>query len=254
MATNLVLTGVDGGSNIIGFIPPILSGLVGWWWPGVDQATSIKNWAPGGVDASVGGSPTYTTTYANLKSMTNYLQTSVPDTASLTAIVVSKCPDTMADNAHRPILIGCQSVDAGNAGATIGFQVYVASTTGVPQANITMGAGYNTGSVVQQVGPTLTPPDFSVFKMIVGVVNSAGATRVLKNPSNGTSASLASTGTRVPHSVNRLRIGSSHAAGITGLNDCCHAAIYNRALSDPEITTHYTFVKGWLQAKRSITI
>lgn len=246
MATNIILAGVSAGTNAIGILPPVSAGLVAWFWPGTDAPTTARNWLIGGSPATIVGSPTYAPGIASLKSFTNYLQTPIPETNDMTFFVVARSLDTFATAANRPVLAGFHTT-----GSPLGALLYVFNTT--PRINLS--AAYNTGSVVQLTA-SVDIVNFTSFKYIWGRINSGANTINVVNQTDGSSPTpIVTTGTRtLIGASNTLRIGSSYDNTITGTLDMAHCSIYNRALSDTEVATHYAFVKQALSANLGIPV
>jgi hypothetical protein len=228
----------------------IRSGLIGWFEPGTDGPTTAKNWALGGNNATIVGTPTYGSGYATFTANLNFLQTDLLETNDMTFFIVARSAATFVDTAHRPALLGYQA-----NGSLLGAEIVVTATTGAPQCTLTEFAAYNTGSVVQE-NTARSVANFSAFKYLWGRIDSVGQALYLLNRTDGsTETSTTTTGTRVLSAPAKLRIGSTFNTTFGGAVDVAHCSIYNNAVpTSPGIVAHYNFVQADLLARFGITI
>lgn len=256
MATNLVLTGLDGAAASIGFVPPVVTGLKLWVWLGVDLATSCEDKSGSGFTLSAVGAPTFDPTSANFVNGTNYLLTTVPDYDDVTLLCVARCGDTLASAAHVPGFISAYGADTGRGGTPIiGSALAQTGNSTAPSLSLQMNGGFNpSGTIVQTASPAFAVAPITNFKFLAGMLSGAG-TRKIWDQTDGTNIAASGLGTRVPNTSNKFKIGSlGHASWVGGTCDMAWAAIYNRVMSDAEVAATYAFVKSYLSAKRSITI
>ena len=97
--------------------------------------------------------------------------------------------------------------------------------------------------------------NFSQFKYLWGRIDTGASTITVGNKTDATAVTpFATTGPRSLVVSNTLRIGSSYDTTITGTLDIAHCSVYNRALSDTEVATHYAFVQQVLSANLGISV
>jgi hypothetical protein len=147
--------------------------------------------------------------------------------------------------------------DSGNGNVIIGSVIYVNATTGAPQATLTGNGGCNVSGTIGNSTASVFPAisNFQAFKFLTLSIASATNLRKTYVKTDGTTSSNTAAGTRVANSVVKFRFGSNGGGGgYLGSCDVAWGAIYNRVLSDAEVDTTYQFVKGYLSAKRGITV
>ena len=236
-------------ANAIGFIPPVTRGLVGFFLHGSAAGPLGKNYAPGGADAAVVGSPVLSARSVRFKSLTNYLQTNLPQTADLTFLTVAKSTDTLVagTNATCPMFIsnysGPRSADTTKTsyGASL-FLLGVAA--GAPAANLRGGyAAYDGASgATNSASAQLALADASQFAMLA--FTKSGTARKVYNKTAGTSATYDAGALVNDIATTLFRIGSGYA-DYAGLSDIAMTAVYNVGLTDAEVETMYQFQKAF---------
>jgi hypothetical protein len=250
MATIIRVTGADFSANAVGFVPPVASGLAGWWLLGGSQSASVRNLAPGGSDAGVGGTPSYGAGYVSFDGVAgNYFTTSIAETADMTLIVAARSLDTFATTTDRPQIIGTYQFGAVPHGITLAATAV--GTGGLPAASLTNWASYDNGTGTS-MGHNV--PGFDNFKALAAVVES-GVGRRTHDLTAGTSTTAATALTRVGAGISTrtVRIGMGAGLGSRGISDVAFAAVYTRALSAGELTTIYDFIQPIL-AGRGVTV
>lgn len=208
------------------FLPRVGTGLKGLWiTSGADLNVARRNLVPGGVDATVIGSPTLHAGYTSVKSNMNFFQTDVatiPDTAEFTALVVARTFDTLAAAATRPCFISNFST------ADFGNSIFVASST-----LLRGGVCYATQSVDQfDLGIT----DFTAWNLYILTKTAAGHS--LHAMSTEQSIFEPNTGTR-DLTVAPWLIGSIGSTGNLGTADVAACGIYDRPLDADERVAMY---------------
>lgn len=250
MTTILRVLGADFSANPIGFIPPVSSGLEGWWYLGDSMEKSLRNLAPGKPDATPFGAPGVQAGYLEMKGMTNYLRTSIAETASYTLLAVAASDETFAAAATQPTMISSQ-----NNSTTSGARMFLGSgATAAPVARLSsFASALNDSSVSAMYGDTLDVSNASAFRFYATALD-AGVARYMWDKTGATSKTTPITRTRTLNVGGRTYdIGSAFLGGQTATQRMAFAAIYSRALTDAEVTTVYQAVKAFL-TKRSITV
>lgn len=261
MATILTVTGADFSANSVGFIAPVADGLVGWWYLGGTEAETKRDRA-GIADATLGGSPTISPGYVSFGgySAGQWLQTQVAETAAFTMLCVARSTEAAHSGTDKPMFVSNYGQDAGNGGVVNGASVYIDGGT-VPAGTLRLGAGQNANGTVQaQVNTNFSVAGSTSWNFYAGRLASTSAdntqalnARHLFGKTSGQSHTT-SNYPRVPHSVNKMRIGSCFNSGFSGSCDVAFAAFYSRALADAEIETIYQAVKARMAAVNSITV
>ncbi len=261
MATILTVTGADFSANSVGFIAPVADGLVGWWYLGGTEAETKRDRA-GIANATLGGSPTINAGYASFGGYSSgqWLQTAVTETAAFTMLCVARSTEAAHSGTDLPMFVSNYGSDAGNGGASIGASLYVASGT-VPAGVVRLGGGENSNGTIQgHISANISVAAATSWNFYAGRLESTSSdiTQAL-NARKVYDKTTAQTGTatsrpRVPHSVNKMRIGACFYSGFSGSCDVAFAAFYSRALTDDEIETIYQAVKARMGAVNSITI
>lgn len=88
------------------FIPPVTRNLEAWHFLNTDVSKAATNYAMGKPDAVIVGAPSEFPEYIQFKALSNFLQTSVPETATMTTFSVVRTKDTLVDYDHRPAYYG----------------------------------------------------------------------------------------------------------------------------------------------------
>lgn len=241
MATIIRVAGADFSANAVGFLPPVASGLVGWFLLGGTIDQSVRNLAQGGANATAVGSPSVSAGYCTFDGNTpSHLQTSIAETQDMTLIVVMRSSDTFADNTHAPAPIGTFQ----SAQTPIGVGLLFLSGT-LPTIELRLVAGLDNGTA-PVTSLNVTNPD--QWKCLAAVVQS-GAHRDVHNLTDATSTTAVS-GARVGAGISArtVRIGASYG-GNRGTSNIAFAAVYSRALSVGELAAIYAFAKPILAAR-----
>lgn len=253
--------GADFSGNSVAFIPPVVDGLLGWWYLGDSEAKSERDRA-GIADAVMVGSPTIETGYVSFggHGSGQWFQTDVVETKAFSMLCVARSTEAAHTGTNLPMFVSNYGDDAGNGGAPIGASLYVASGT-VPAGIVRVGGGQdNAGTVQGQINTLITVAAATSWNFLAGRMESTSSDNTQQlNGRKIYGKTSAQTGTssnfpRVVHSVNKMRIGASYSGGFSGTCDIAFAAFYNRALTDDEFETAYQAVKSRMAAINGITI
>ncbi len=261
MATLITIAGADFSANSVGFIAPVTSGLLGWWYLGGSVAQTQQDRA-GIADATLAGSPTIGDGYVSFGGYSSgqYLTTQVTEVDAMTMIVVARSTEAAHTGTDLPMFVGNYGADAGNGGALIGSSIYISAGT-VPAGTTRLGAGQNNNGTIQaQIATTFSTATATSWNMYAGtladtseVTTTTGNARILYNLTTDQSNET-SNYPRVSHSVNKMRIGAGYSSSFTGSCDVAMAAFYSGVLTPTQLETIYQAVKTRLAALHSITI
>lgn len=256
MGIDLVAKGADFSANAIGYEAPVTRGLRYWGFLGggtsadaaVRTARARKNWAGGSAALLVGAPVIADYALTGMKSGVNYLDTLIAETASMTAILVSRVPTAdLAANATRPMMLG-----NGASTALPGINLYYANTTGLPKGSLTASLYHNVAGTTTIAASTITIPDITVWHASAFVADAGVGYRLRDMTAALTSGVVANTNARVVGATT-LRVGSGGRSDYAGAHDVAFAALYSVALTDAEIDSIYAAVKTYL-APRGIAI
>jgi len=253
MATIIRVAGADFSNNAIGFIPPVATGLEGWFQMGGSLSQSLRNLAPGGEDAEAVGSPAVSASYISCDGLVDYIATTINETAGLTLIVVGRATGDVLTPATRPAFIGNYGADGVNRGAMM-----FASASSSAQAAILNSAGayVDNGVDSQSLAPLQTEVDVSVFRFMSMSFDPGGNQRTAtRTPGTGEVIERVldrSTLTRMVRDA-PIWIGGTPGNNSHGPCDVAFAAIYSRAVTAAEENTLYADIKARMAA-RGITI
>lgn len=247
MGIAITAAGVDASENAIGFILPIdMTGLEYLNYFGGDATRTARNLADGGDPGIVVGSPTYDASDTLFTPGTNYVQTTVTETADKTIIAVV---NPQAD-ANGTICGNYRGNRVGDAGVLVfSNAMYYQSTTG-GDGKVTplwQDGGWNetpgsaSSSVAISIGNSM---DVGSWYCLAG--RTASNVRKIFNKTTSQSATSGTT-TTVDIASSTYQVGSMpNSAGFTSPPKIAFLCIFNRALTDSEIDTMYTTVKAYL--------
>jgi len=253
MATIIRVAGADFSANAIGFIPPVASGLVGWFQMGGTLSQSLRNLAPGGDDASAVGSPTVSASYISCDGLVDYLTTGIDETAGLTLIAVGRATGDVLTPETRPAFIG----NYGAGGVNRGVMLYATASVGPDAAALNSAGAYlDAGVDAQYLAPLQTEVDLTAFRFMSASFEPGGNQRTAtRTPGTGEVIERVldrSTLTRMVRDA-PIWIGGTPGNNSHGPCDVAFAAIYSRAITAAEENTLYTDIKARMAA-RGITI
>jgi hypothetical protein len=216
MALFIQLAGETFAKNIgsMVYTPPIVDGLLGWYLLGGDAAASRKNWAPGGADATVTGTPTYNAASAVFTSA-NYIDTGIIDTAALTLIAIGK-PAGASNVAYVASYLNTTNTYAMLYGATSRFRA----------------GGFFTDTNIA-ISSAIAQTDLARFELIAQTIANGPPAQKLYWPRRSEIVVSAPASPKLAGS-RTLLIGKAYAT-FANTTEMAAAAVYNRALSEQEI-------------------
>lgn len=247
MGTTFTIKNADFSANAVGYVPAVPEGLEYLNFFGVDAVRTARNLAPGKPPGVIAGSPVYGENSVTLTPKTNYIATSVHQTASMTVLLVID-----------PIVETPRSIIFGNADlspVSNGFFLMLPATGAADGfADIRFTAAQNSGSGSTNINADL-PNSLPVgaLRAVVARMDESTRQRMLSIPSAG--ARAVNTGTApVDIGPAPLLLGSYyHTSTFTAPFEIAAAAIYSRALSDAEIAVLYRSIASYY-ARRSISV
>ena len=219
----------------------------GLLYAGLFGRSLTKNFAPGGVDVAVVGSPIVTGHFVDFTG-SNYISTGISTTKSATLITVAK----RKPGTGRQHLISCYR----GGGEDIGRSLVIESSQsvlatyshykGVDADGKTVDTWFSVPSPV-----SLTLDDSPAFLS----ARDTGKTLYVNDKTSNRFKGVTASGT-VESSANaglRYRIGRDLTPGASGPCSIGAALIYNRSLSDEELNDVYAYFKGYF-SRRAISI
>lgn len=251
------ITGADFSAHSAGYLPPVATGLLGWWFLGGSVAETQQDRA-GIANAVLAGSPTVNNGYVSFGGYAagQWLETAVMETDDITLLTVARSADTFVDGTHKPMFLGNYGSDSGSGGALIGASIYIDGGT-PPAGTLRFATGQNnSGTYTAHTSTTFSTTNVTTWNFYAGKAAQAGGagSKKLINSTTDQSNAAVPTYPRRSNTVRPFRIGAGHNSSFGGICDVAFAALYNRVLSDEEIETIYQAVKTRLAAKHSIAI
>lgn len=256
MGLVLKSTGSDFEANATSYLPPVSAGLVYWGFPNDTKAKVATNFAIGGTAGIVVGSPTINSKGVVLDN-SNYIQTAVVQTPSLTFIVVG---NPVVDGAEQGMFISNYTGPrpSGLAGTSFGASLYCSADDAGDSkfkimANVSMFNGTGAGtSTIRQA--TLNNIDITKPAFLAMTFDSTEKIVRAVNMSTGLSTATVAATDSIDLCTTPFRIGASPLASYPNKARNLHfVAIYDRKLSDTELRLVYARVKIYLE-KRGVTV
>ncbi|MDA5495395.1 hypothetical protein PGS50_19355 [Yersinia intermedia] len=217
--------------------PPVIRGLEGWFCFDTDISRIAFNRAPGKSDAVIVGLPEVNGSFTRFKSLSNYLNTNIPESVEMTVFIVGKSPVAIgepsvpANHVPHPMYFG--NYPGGNSSVS-GYTTYGCGMFNDGPARLAMTASRissGTGSATSAQA-SITTDNPTAWGLRVARFGEMTKTRV-QNLTTGAFGEYAATTQRLP-SVNPLRIGGAYST-FSGEVDISQIVIYSAALTDEEI-------------------
>lgn len=196
------------------FTCPVTAGLRGSYFMGNGLSLAHRNWARGGSDGVIVGSPLERDGYLTFTGPDGYLQTDVPETIEQTLLVI----------ARRPVDGSVSYIGNYGGGTVYGVTLYSS-----PGAAALMNSTSLRDTGAGGIGVAGTVTDWGLYVLTVPAV---GRTRI--DDATEDKANLAATGTRVVSGPGPYRVGWAYTPSFAGQCGIAQAAIWDRALSDAE--------------------
>ncbi len=198
-------------------------------------AKSLHNFQRGGVDATVTGAPTLNTDSILLTDNTNYLTTSMSDTASMTFLVIAK---TVSLGTTGVMIFG----NHGSTGTGFGHSLYIRSS------GTTLAATrYNTSTSANSSSSTsLTGNVPSTWSLYVCEIRSDGT--YFRNLTQNLTSSNTFNGTRTLL-AGKVRIGANYTSTYDGQSQVLALVGYNSSLSEADIQIWVSRLRKYATSK-----
>jgi len=261
MTAILRYSGADYSPNSMGYRAPVTDGLLGWFYLGAlsgdtgtqAQARSLRNLAFNDYTATMVGTPTFATGYAEFDANTNYFQTNIPETLNSTILILAY-PNDLLTTTNVPVWVGNYGTDA-TYGSSKGLIFYCKSSA-LPFTSPTIGALMDDGGSYTEELKTLTVNPWTSMLFLSAKVNaSTGAFSIRNITAGGSASSTTYAGTRTLSSAGRtMRIGSAYATSFAGIGRMGFVAMYNRVLTEDEENAIHTSVAAYRLAKVGDTV
>lgn len=248
MGLELRSSTIDASNNAIGWVCPIdATGLVYANFFGGTATTTARNLAFEGEEVEVVGNPVENAKYTLFKPGVNFVRTASLETADKTLIIVCR---PVSENKSR--IIGTYRGDRPGNEAVLSNGVNIWLGLGTTTGDNLLTATYDDagwsgtlGSISNSI-PISLDNSVSVGQWCCLIGKTTSNVRKFFNKTANVSATSANT-TQVDLSASAYEIGSTR--GFTGYDsniDLAFAAIFERALSDVEITKMYDFLKAYM--------
>lgn len=249
MGLRLTVPGADFEDRAIGFTPAVPDGLQGLFFLNGSIEKAARNLVVGRSPASVAGAPVVGAGVVRMRSSVDFLQTDIPETAAMTVIAVAACPDTMADDLHRPMYVSNFGSQPTGSTPSFGAGLYVSAVNRVQMAATRFNNAEGTGSTSGSSGSTAQNP--ATLSFLCGRTRNdrtgmSNLTQALSTASDYTYPRYLSRGT--------MRIGSSYSPAFQGLSDIGFVAVYDRFISDAERDAMYAQIKSYFSRRFDLTI
>lgn len=224
-------------------LSPVTRGLEGWFECDTDIARLGFNRAPSKPNAKIVGSPVVSSQSVKFKGLSNYLDTSIAETADMTIIVVGKSTNEVpagassTGDANTPMYAGTYIGPAvGVSGNSSGVSLYhVVNNSVYGVAARDNGSGAPTGAQI-------AAPDVANVWGLRAVRTGNGAQTQVQNLTTGTTASnAANTNNRIV-TTNTLRIGSGYR-DFGGEVDISQIIVFSVRLTDEELDLMAAFMR-----------
>lgn len=253
MGTNILVPGADFSASAVGFNAAVESGLRGLWFFNRGVRASAKNLALGGVDAEVFGTPSDQGAFLRFKGGQSFFQTEIEDTEAFTHIVALKSTATHADPEHSAMFLsnfGSGSKAGYLASGLAGVSMYSNSN---PNSVTLSGSRYTDGTntAVTSAGTSIAITSYANWSLVASRVRADRAQR--DNLTTVTAGAVNYTSQGRVLAAGNFRIGSSYSQSWQGECDIGAVAIYDRFISDAELSTMATQMRNVL-AHLSITV
>ncbi|WP_431282734.1 hypothetical protein ACQW02_25555 [Humitalea sp. 24SJ18S-53] len=248
MTTLIRCRPADFAANALGFLPPVAAGLLGWWYFGGTLAQSIRNLAPGGVDATVVGAPAVSAGYISCVGNSAYLNTSIAEPPEATILVGMRSMATFATSANETMPVSSYGPSGG-----LGFWLAKSGASVGPIGVLRAHAFVDNAGAYLQVAASVTETNLSTWKFASLTVDDGVGVNVYDQTDNLTAGATSALARKILVPPRTFRIGSSHNSTFAGGVDLAFVAIYNRVLTPTERASVYAAAKVTL-ARRSIVV
>lgn len=244
MGVRIIAKDVDAEAYATEYSSPVRRGLEGIHFLNGTAAKAARNYAPGKSSGVVIGAPAATTGFLSCKSLSNFIQTDIPESDLATVFVIARSTDVGTADAVRPAFYATQDgPGADGAGTAQGLAVWHSGS------QVRSLVGYLTPAAATFIDVNLVEPLVANFALYVQVV--AADKLELRDVTRSLTASVAPTGTR-RRTTNKFRIGSSFKS-LGGTSDIAVFQVHSVVLSEAEIAAVVADLRAYA-ARKGITV
>lgn len=233
------------------FSPPVSRSLEAWHFLNEGVAKAATNYALDKPDAQIIGAPAEFAEYIQFKSLTNYLQTQVNESATQTTFSVIRTKDSLVDAAHSPSFYGNYR-SGSQGGSYLAIPSGGASLTKVSSRFSDAGKTTVTSSPISLIASTEV--NLGEWSLIVDVTKAnfnaiQNATRSINKQRTDTTY-----GRKI--SAEPYRIGSVYesSGGWLGTADMAFWAHYSTELTPSEIASTVEVIRAYLLRRFGISV
>lgn len=205
-STDFVLEGAYTG-DFIDLVLANTRGVVDWFFPSTDRATTERNYAPSGLAGAVVGAPTYANNAVRFKSQSDYVTLGSGGTTDVSIIAAVRCTDDFATVATQPTI--CSNWTTNVSGLLFGSTL----TGGVPQLLLRRAID-NAGTPTNSGAHTLPWTNPTSWKLVAARAKggAGGYLQIADLTANVASTPLSET--RPPILGPAMRLGSALASSL----------------------------------------
>lgn len=247
MTNALKLSGITlpggGYPRLINFVPPVMAAggeaLVGLYTFGADADASLRNWADQTKPLTKVGAPAIQNLGVTV-GPAGYYDTGFGSTIGLTFLAIAK-PNVAASNAVGQMIVS--NFLAGTplqSGDSLGF----GAPPGIGSA-VSVYGGKTTENGIATHPLPLTGADTADWNSFVGRIKPTGEEHVWWSRDGAVAQTAESpAATRAVVTSRTLRIGREYQSLFNGTAEIMMVAIFNRALTDAEVTANLTYLRA----------
>lgn len=244
MGVQILSKGVDAENFAVEYAAPVTRGLQGIFFLNGTLEKCARNYAANKPNGSIVGIPTLGANFLTCKGSTNFVQTGISESESMTMFVVARSPLTgtpaPADFPHWVSNFSSSAVEGS------GVMIYPPDAGRVTASTSHGNDAASNINLSAAVGPVVVNA-FSLHSS----VHKLGSTTSLSHTAGVTSTSTSALPRRV--SSRKMRIGSGYSSSQQGLVDVAAVFIYNVELTATEIAIVAADIKAYA-ARKGITV
>ncbi|MFD1330791.1 hypothetical protein ACFQ4O_02135 [Methylopila musalis] len=220
-------TNAPASGNAIGYDFPDIAGLIGFWNFGGSELASRRNWVDGSL-ASVTGAVTYADSYAIFDADAGFYTTNIAEPRDVSVLALFKTPDTLADNAHRPVILANDDTAAvaDPLRTSQGVSLFVSSATAISFAAARYASGTSSSGAL---AATLPAGALASWSLLGG--RASDTVRRTESVTGNVSATAAASARDPASSLMKIGGGIS---GYGGVGHLSLLAIVSAAYSDAD--------------------
>lgn len=216
----LIAKGVNAEDFALEYAAPVRRGLEGMFFLNSNLEKLARNYAPAKAQAKVVGSPSVSTNWATLTGASNYIQTEIDETESMTLFVIFRSGLVSGGPGVMPI-------GNYNVGSPTGISIYSANPDRVAG---TAGSGNDDASNTNNTCSVIGYP-ISNWGLYSVVITPTGIS-ARNHTANLSNTAVISMPRRL--APRKLRIGSGYSSQLAGTCDIITAQIHSIAMTEEE--------------------